>query len=126
MAIKGLGTDIVDVARFDERVARLGDKLARRLLTDNEWQQWQAAAQPGRFLAKRFAAKEAAAKALGTGIGRGVSFQHMEIHHTDWGAPKLRFSEGAAARFAELGASQCHLSLSDEQAYVVATVILDD
>lgn len=67
MAILGLGTDIVEIARIEAVIARSGDRLARRVLSDHEWSIWEQHQQPVRFLAKRFAVKEAAAKALGTG-----------------------------------------------------------
>lgn len=126
MAILGLGTDIAEIARVAAQSERLGEKFARRILTDNELAEWHAHKQPERLLAKRFAVKEAAGKALGTGIGRGVSFQHIELGHDDWGAPVLILSAGAAERMASLGATRAHVSLSDEQAYAVATVILED
>ncbi|QIZ77496.1 holo-ACP synthase [Ferrimonas lipolytica] len=125
MAIKGLGTDIVEIARFSDRFDKLGDKLARRILTESEQAEFAQSSTPARLLAKRFAVKEAASKALGTGIGRGVSFHHIELYHDDWGAPKLRFNGGAAERLASLGANCALVSLSDEKAYVVATVIIE-
>ena len=77
-----------------------------------------------RFLAKRFAAKEAVAKALGTGIGHGVSFRHIAISHDDRGRPLVQLHEGAAARLAALQACECLLSLSDERHYVIAVALL--
>ncbi len=74
MAILGLGTDIVEIARIEAVIARSGDRLARRVLSDHEWSIWEQHQQPVRFLAKRFAVKEAAAKALGTGIRNGLAF----------------------------------------------------
>ncbi|WP_298442414.1 holo-ACP synthase [uncultured Ferrimonas sp.] len=125
MAIKGLGTDIVEIPRFAARFDKLGDKLAQRILTAAELNELAAANDKPRFVAKRFAVKEAASKALGTGIGRGVSFHHIEVSHDDWGAPKLQLTGGAAERMAQLGADSAHLSLSDEQAYAVATVVIE-
>lgn len=125
MAIVGLGTDIVEIGRFKNQVEKTGDRLAKRVLTDSEFQQFLASSQPTRFLAKRFAAKEAAAKALGTGIGYGVSFQHIHITNNEYGAPMIHFTDGAAARLAQLNASVGHISISDEQQYAVATVIIE-
>ena len=68
MAIIGIGTDIVEIARIRAQRERIGDKLAKRILTDAEYAVYLQSSLPERFLAKRFAAKEAAAKALGTGI----------------------------------------------------------
>src|SRR5690606_16591352 len=79
MAILGLGTDIVEIARIEAVISRSGDRLARRVLSDNEWGIWQTHQQPVRFLAKRFAVKEAAAKAFGTGIRNGLAFNQFEV-----------------------------------------------
>ena len=82
-------------------------------------------AHPHRFLAKRFALKEAAVKALGTGIGHGVSWQHIWLTHTEKGQPLLQFSGGFAKYASGLGVTNSHTSISDEQEYAVATVILE-
>ena len=73
MAIAGLGTDIVEIARLGKN-DMVNERLAKRVLTPAEWQQFIEHSSPTRFLAKRFAAKEAAVKALGTGIGNGISW----------------------------------------------------
>ncbi|WP_153914078.1 holo-ACP synthase [Shewanella sp. TC10] len=125
MAIKGLGTDIVEIARIEQQHSRLGDKLAKRVLTPAELEIYQDSKIPHRYLAKRFSAKEAAAKALGTGIGRGVSFQHIHITNSENGAPQVSFTDGALARMAELGASTAHITIADEQHYAVSTVIIE-
>ncbi|MEL4394073.1 holo-ACP synthase [Shewanella algae] len=126
MAVLGLGTDIVEIARIEAQLERGGDRLARRVLTEAEYARFQTLSEPARFLAKRFAAKEAAAKALGTGIGRGVSFQHIHISNNADGAPQLEFSDGARQRLETLGAKRALLSIADERHYAVATVILSD
>ncbi len=130
--IVGLGTDIVEIARIADKVPAAGDEaalvkcpLAKRVLTQAEMEIFVASSQPGRYLAKRFAAKEAAAKALGTGIGRGVSFQHIEISNDVNGAPLIAFQGGAAERLSLLGGSRAHLSIADEKQYATATVILE-
>jgi holo-[acyl-carrier protein] synthase len=125
MAIVGIGTDIVEIARISEQKARLGDRLARRVLTESELTTYLQSKQPERFLAKRFAAKEAAAKALGTGIGRGVSFQHIHIDNDDNGAPLVSFTDGALARLKQLSGSRGFISIADEKHYAVATVVLE-
>ncbi|MCF1431033.1 MAG: holo-ACP synthase [Shewanella sp.] len=124
MAIIGLGTDIVAIARIEQQLQK-SDRLARRVLTPDELTLFEVSSQPVRFLAKRFAAKEAAAKALGTGIGRGVSFQHIHISNNELGAPKLAFTDGAAERLELMGGYLGHISISDEQHYAMATVILE-
>lgn len=129
--IVGLGTDIVEIARIEARVPVAGEKelqtnrLAKRVLTQSELDIFIKSSNPGRYLAKRFAAKEAAAKALGTGIGRGVSFQHIEISNDDNGAPKITFTDGAAQRLVLLGGKSGHVSIADEKHYATATVILE-
>ncbi|MCL1068737.1 holo-ACP synthase [Shewanella olleyana] len=125
MAIKGLGTDIVEIARIEQQHSRLGDKLAKRVLTPVELEIYQDSTIPHRYLAKRFSAKEAAAKALGTGIGRGVSFQHIHISNNENGAPQVSFTDGALARMTELGATSAHITIADEQHYAVSTVIIE-
>ncbi|GIU07365.1 holo-ACP synthase [Shewanella morhuae] len=125
MAIVGLGTDIVEIERIETHVARAGDKLAKRVLTESELAIYTAHSQPSRYLAKRFAAKEAAAKALGTGIGRGVSFQHIHIGNNDDGAPMIHFTDGALARLQQLNAVIGHISIADEKSYAIATVIIE-
>lgn len=122
--IVGLGTDIVAVSRIEAALERT-PKLAERILTPTELEQWRDSKQPARFLAKRFAAKEAAVKALGTGIGRGVGWQQLEVGKSELGKPFIQLT-GAAAQIAEqLGATHWHLSYSDELEYVVAQVIAE-
>lgn len=119
-----LGTDILEVARVEAVVIRLGDKFVRRILTRAEQGEYAASQQPLRLLAKRFAAKEAIAKALGTGIGRGVSWQDIEVRHDPHGAPLVHLSGGAAEVVKCRGGTGILLSLADEQAYVVAFAAL--
>lgn len=123
--IVGLGTDIVEISRIELTLDRLGDAFARRILAEQEWQSYCDSNRRTAFLAKRFCIKEAAAKALGTGIGRGVSWQHMWVEHNEDGAPSLCFSGGALERFQSLGGGRIHMSVSDEKAYATATVILE-
>ncbi|MCV6589585.1 MAG: holo-ACP synthase [Marinobacterium sp.] len=122
--IAGIGTDILQISRITSALART-PRLAERVLTPPELERFERSKDKPRFLAKRFAAKEAAAKALGTGIGRGVSWQHMEVRANQEGRPLLHFCEGALLRAQALGAQAAHISYSDEREYVVAFVILD-
>ena len=129
MAIVGLGTDIVEIARIEQSLSR-SPALIKRVLTENEQQIFQAMAQnhPGnaaRYFAKRFAAKEAAAKALGTGIGRGISFQHFIVSNDPSGRPQLELTGPAKALADSMQVRSVWLSISDEQAYACATVILE-
>ncbi len=122
--IVGIGTDIIRIARMEEAWARHGERLAERVLTPNERDVLRRHAAPLRYLAKRWAAKEAVAKALGTGIRAGVGFQSLEIFNDELGQPRVRLSDGALARLETLGGGQCWLSLSDEEAYAVAFAVI--
>lgn len=120
----GIGTDIVDIRRIAKMSEPARLRLAKRVLTDAEFQRFSAIKQPERFLAKRWAGKEAAAKALGTGIAAGVSFQHFEIISLPSGQPRLLLSSQALLFAQELGAKTWHISLSDEVKYATAFVVL--
>lgn len=120
--IKGVGTDILQLSRARAALSRT-PKLAARVLTPSELALYEKATDAPRFFAKRFAAKEAVVKALGCGIGRGVSWQHLDIIKTPEGQPSVQLSGGAAQRAALLKVTAVHLSYSDEQEYVVAFAI---
>lgn len=122
--ITGIGTDIIRIERMVTAWERHGERLSERILTPSERTQFAAHADPMRFLAKRWAAKEATAKALGTGIRAGVGFQAIEITNDALGKPEVALYDGAAERLQELGASRCWLTLSDEAEYAVAFVVI--
>jgi holo-[acyl-carrier protein] synthase len=124
MSVVGIGTDIIDIARIATMRAAAREKLAQRILTDNELAKYQQLKQPFPFLAKRWAGKEAAAKALGRGIADGISFQHFEIQSLASGQPILVLTGRALEIATELGASTWHISLSDEKQYATAFVVL--
>jgi len=123
--IVGLGTDIAEIERIEKALNRSGEAFAERILSENELQVFAGLKQQGRYLAKRFAAKEAASKALGTGIANGVSFQDFEFSNDDNGKPVLTLS-GKALQIAQASAVQhLHITISDERHYAVATVIFE-
>jgi|TARA_B110000259_G_C13820010_1_gene324294 holo-[acyl-carrier protein] synthase len=122
--VRAIGTDIVSTARIGAALERTGRKFAQRILTELEMTEFDSAHNPAAFLAKRFAAKEAAAKALGTGIGRGISWHHMHIAHDEMGAPLLILSGAAAQRQTDLGSQKAHLSIADELDQALAFVVL--
>lgn len=124
MSVIGIGTDIVDIRRIANMAENAQLRLAKRVLTENELQRYLSIKQPEHFLAKRWAGKEAAAKALGTGIAAGVSFQHFEIISQASGQPTLVISDKALAVAKNLGATSWHISLSDEVKYATAFVVL--
>lgn len=119
-----IGTDIVEIQRIASALERQGDKFVQRILTESEIAEYQARGNSVAFLAKRFAAKEAIAKALGTGIGRGISFQHMIVSNNSEGAPQVELQANAAERLKQMGGSQVLLSLSDEKNYALAYVAI--
>lgn len=122
--IVGIGTDIVSVERIESMLARFGDRFARRILTDGEQAVFRECANPGGFLARRFAAKEAAAKALGTGVRAPFTFHAMEIRRRQGERPELCFLAGAERAARELGVARALLTISDEREYAVAFVVL--
>jgi len=125
MAILGLGTDIVEIARIEAVISRSGDRLPKRVLSANEWAQYQAHQQPVRFLAKRYAVKEAAAKAFGTGIRNGLAFNQFEVFNDELGKPGLRLWDEALQLAQRMGVAAVHVTLSDERHYACATVIIE-
>lgn len=122
--IFGIGTDIVAIARMEKALARHGERFAERILAESERAAYAEAAKPARFLAKRFAAKEAAAKALGTGFSGGISLHHITVDHDTLGRPLLSFHGQAISFCRERGVGEAHLSISDEHDYAIAHVIL--
>lgn len=125
MPIVGLGTDVADIERIEKALQRSGVTFAERILTPLELEIFHASKQQGRYLAKRFSAKEAASKALGTGIACGVSFQHFEISNDELGKPILTLYGQALELAQQRQVQHIHLSISDEKRYAMATVILE-
>lgn len=123
--IYGIGTDIVRIERMRAALARHGERFAARVLSGTELAEFAEQREPARFLAKRFAAKEAAAKGLGTGFRAGLTLRDITVLHDVHGRPKLRFSGVGEALFQRLGIAAAHLSLTDEDEYAVAFVIME-
>ena len=123
--IFGIGTDIVEYARIEAMWARYGDRFAARVLSERESPEYQASSNSSRFLAKRFAAKEAFAKAVGSGLRDPVSLRRISITHDGLGKPVLQFDEVLRIHLAQLGVSGHHLSISDERTMIVAFVVLE-
>lgn len=118
-----IGTDIVEIDRIVKVFTRQGNKLAARILTVNELQRFNAMENNAiqmAFLAKRWSAKEAIAKALGTGIAKGIGWQEMEITNDELGAPCVELSGAAATRLQSMNGRQVLISMSDERHYAVA------
>ncbi|MFC5301118.1 holo-ACP synthase [Azospira restricta] len=122
--IYGIGTDIAAVARLAGMFERHGRAAAEKLLAPGELADFDAAADKGRFLAKRFAAKEAFGKALGTGVRAPATLPAIAVTHDALGKPLFAFSDELAALLRERRLT-AHLSISDERDYAVAFVILE-
>lgn len=123
--IIGIGTDIVSVARIEAAIKRHGAAFAARILNPPEQAEYATQLHPALFLAKRFAAKEAFAKATGRGLRHPVGLQHISIGHDELGKPGFCFDAELSAHLLQLGIERHHLSLSDEQDHAVAFVILE-
>jgi len=122
--IFGIGTDIVRVSRIQKSLDRYGEHFSRRILAGQELADFRTALHPARFLARRFAAKEAVVKAYGTGFTRGMTFRDIVVSHDAAGKPLLLLSGRARELQQEMGIGETFISISDEQEYAVAFVTL--
>ncbi|MDH5256511.1 MAG: holo-ACP synthase [Gammaproteobacteria bacterium] len=123
--IFGIGTDIVQISRMQESLEKHGERFAKRILSSSEFLEFEKVVNQGAFLAKRFAAKEAAVKALGTGFRDGISMKHISVGHDPIGKPVLEFSDAAKKIAIDSGVASMHLSIADEKKYAVAFVVLE-
>jgi holo-[acyl-carrier protein] synthase len=127
--IIGLGNDLCDIRRIEAALARFGDRFVARCFTDIERRKSDARAARAASYAKRFAAKEACAKALGTGLRFGVHWREMGVVNLASGKPTMDLTGGAAARLAELTPkgrrARIHLTLTDEYPLAQAQVIIE-
>ena len=122
--IFGIGTDVVQLSRIEATWARHGEHFVERLLLPEEERAFRAYKRPARFLAMRFAAKEAIVKALGTGFAHGIWIRDVGIAPNAWGRPEVIWSERGRRRRDELGAGEGHVTLTDEAGLVVAVAVL--
>lgn len=122
--IYGIGTDLCEMSRIAASFERFGDHLLQRILLDDERALFHKSKHPVRFLAMRFAAKEACVKAMGTGFANGMWVRDVGYISDPLGKPVVIFSERGHAKCAELGISEGHVSLSDEAGLVVAMAVM--
>ena len=122
--IFGIGTDILKVERVEQTWQRFGEHFARRVLLDEERELFAASKRPVRFLAMRFAAKEAIVKALGTGFANGIWVRDVGMVPNKLGQPQVIYSERGREMCRKLGVGDGYLSLSDEAGLVVAVAVL--
>jgi holo-[acyl-carrier protein] synthase len=123
--IFGIGTDLVELARMETLWAKHGARFAAKILSARELPDLDNHPHPARLLAKRFAAKEAFAKAIGSGLRHPVSLSRISIIHNGLGKPMLHFDDTLRLHLAQLGISAHHLTISDERSMVVAFVVLE-
>ncbi len=123
--IFGIGTDIVAHARIGALHERYGSRFAQRILSPMEFLEYGTHADPVRLLMKRFAAKEALAKASGSGMRYPVTLQRISVAHDAMGKPIFEFDAELAAHLKQLGVTRHHLSISDERDVAVAFVVLE-
>ncbi len=125
MPVKGIGVDVVKVERLMQALERFGERMERRLFTDGELEYCRRHKDPLPHLAARFAAKEAAFKAIGTGLSGGVGWKQAEVLQPGGLQPQLRFSGPALERFQALGCTASHLSLSHDGGLALACVVIE-
>jgi len=125
MPIRGIGIDIVKVDRIEQALERFGRRMEARLFTDGELAYCRGHKDPLPHLAARFAAKEAASKALGTGMSGGVSFKLIEVLQPGGRVPTLVFHQGARTRYDHLGCTASHLTIAHDGGLAVACVVLE-
>ncbi len=122
--IFGIGIDVLRTDRIDRVYARYGARFVEHLLMPQELIQLERTARPARFLAMRFAAKEAIVKGLGTGFAHGVWIRDVGIVQNAWGRPQIVYSARGARVCEELGVGDGHVTLTDEAGLVVAVAVL--
>ena len=123
--IYGVGTDLIEIRRIERSLERFGERLAQRILCEPEMKRFRAHRQPAAYLAKRFAAKEAFTKALGTGIRAPANWHGVWVTNLRSGKPELNFSAELKNLLEKKRVSRAHLSLTDEREIASATVILE-
>lgn len=122
--IFGIGTDLCEISRIENSYKRFGEHFPRRILMPRELEDFQRSRNKVRFLAMRFAAKEAIVKAMGTGFRQGIWLRDVGTYQEPSGKPCVMFSENARRKCAEMGASEAFITLTDEAGMVAAFAVL--
>lgn len=123
--IFGVGTDIVELSRIKATHERFGEHFIERLLMPEELELFRRSKWPARFLAMRFAGKEAVVKAMGTGFAHGVWIRDVGITNDKWGRPLVIWSERGRAVCDELGIGAGHVSLTDDAGLIIAFAVVE-
>ncbi len=124
--IIGIGNDIIDIRRIENTISKYGRKFKYRCFTEIEIQRSEKRLNKINSYAKRYAAKEACAKALGTGIARGIFWKDISVENNIFGKPSIKLFGNALKRLNQLSKKNCSIaiSLSDEKVYAIANVII--
>jgi holo-[acyl-carrier protein] synthase len=122
--IFGIGVDVLEAQRMHETHARFGTRIVEHLLMPEERAQFERTARPQRFLAMRFAAKEAIVKAMGTGFAHGMWLRDVGVVQNEWGRPEICYSARGERMRRQLGIGEGHVTLTDEAGLVVAVAVL--
>ena len=123
--IFGVGTDVVELARIQSAYERFGERFVERILMQQEIELFRRSRQPVRFLAMRFAGKEATVKAMGTGFAHGMWVRDVGITANDWGRPLVIWSERGRRVCESLGIGAGHVSLTDDAGLVIAFAVVE-
>ena len=124
MKLIGLGIDVVEIDRIADALERIGDAFEKRIFTDAEREYCRRQKRPATHFAARFAAKEAVAKALGTGIGENAAWTELEVCRLKTGEPQMVLSGSAAAKAESLGVIEIKISLTHAREYAAANAVL--
>jgi holo-[acyl-carrier protein] synthase len=125
MSVIGIGVDVIECSRIQRSIERFGDRFLHRVFTDGEIKYSTSMKFPERHLAARFAGKEAAAKAFGTGIGKAMGWRNIDIQKKESGEPFLVFSGPAKAFAVERGVTSALITLSHTDHHAIACVVLE-
>ena len=123
--IIGIGTDLCEIGRVQRALNRHGERFARKILIESELERFRQHRKPAAYLAKRFAAKEAFSKAMGTGIHFPVNWHNVSVENGRSGTPILQFSVPLEVLLRNRGVTAAHLSLTDEVGMACAFVVLE-
>ena len=123
--ILGIGSDLCDIGRIESAIARFGDRFAQRILVPSELARYLTHNKPAAYLAKRFAAKEAFSKAMGSGIRAPVNWRNIGVANASSGAPYFVLSPRLQSIVDDRGVTRIHLTLTDERAMAAAFVIFE-
>ena len=125
MSIFGIGVDLVNAKRIQLLYQKYGDRFPKRILDDDEMQLFENSKNKERYLCNAFAGKEAAVKALGTGFSKGVHWKDFGLSRKSSGQPQLHYTKKIKEKFNSLGISYSHISISDEDPWSIAMVVLE-